>query len=254
MGGKAVRCGCGGAMNIPRSAAPNPNPTVAAGNQINVQCTGCGKRHQANASMAGTSARFGCGTVISIPNPNATPAPIPAAPIQVHCTGCGKLHQAAPAMAGTQARCGCGTVVQIPFSGVSQPAAQSSFLDDLPASVLNPQPMMQSTAPMFSQPNPAVTKPKSKKKKKRKSDADVLAQYLKDDDWKKPDGNSPEKDDGYFSFEGKILNGGVIGGCLAMLLAVVWFFGGLAAGFIFFYPPVLFVIGLISCARALLSD
>jgi len=29
-----------------------------------------------------------------------------------------------------------------------------------------------------------------------------------------------------------------------MIGATLWFFGGLAVGIIFFYPPVLFIIGL----------
>jgi hypothetical protein len=38
-----------------------------------------------------------------------------------------------------------------------------------------------------------------------------------------------------------------------MLVAVVWFFGGLAAGYIFFYPPVMFVLGLIAVIKGLLD-
>ncbi len=54
----------------------------------------------------------------------------------------------------------------------------------------------------------------------------------------------PESSDG-------VMDGGVLVGLLAMLAAVVWFFAGLAAGYIFFYPPVLFVFGLIGVVRGL---
>lgn len=37
---------------------------------------------------------------------------------------------------------------------------------------------------------------------------------------------------------------GVLGGLAMMVIAVLWFVGGLAGGIIFFYPPVLFVLGL----------
>ncbi len=50
---------------------------------------------------------------------------------------------------------------------------------------------------------------------------------------------------------GSEFNGGVAGGLLLMLLAVVWFFGGLFAGFIFFYPPFLFVAGLVGVIKGL---
>jgi hypothetical protein len=47
------------------------------------------------------------------------------------------------------------------------------------------------------------------------------------------------------------MNAGVIGGLLMILIAVVWFVVGLAGGIIFFYPPVLAVIGLIAIAKGL---
>jgi hypothetical protein len=53
------------------------------------------------------------------------------------------------------------------------------------------------------------------------------------------------------SFEGGILNGGAIGGILAMIGAVVWFVAGLAADVIFFYPPILFIIGLVAFFKGL---
>jgi hypothetical protein len=45
------------------------------------------------------------------------------------------------------------------------------------------------------------------------------------------------------------LNAGVIGGALMMLIAVVWFVLGLAGGIIFFYPPILFVIGIVAMVK-----
>jgi hypothetical protein len=56
----------------------------------------------------------------------------------------------------------------------------------------------------------------------------------------------PARQESYF-------DGTVIGGVITMLVAVVWFFGGLAAGYIFFYPPVMFVLGLIAVIKGLLD-
>ncbi len=50
------------------------------------------------------------------------------------------------------------------------------------------------------------------------------------------------------------VNGGVAGGLLMMLIAVVWFVGGLAVGYIFFYPPVLGVIGFIAVIKGLTGN
>jgi hypothetical protein len=49
------------------------------------------------------------------------------------------------------------------------------------------------------------------------------------------------------------VNSGVIGGGLMIVIAVVWFGAGMAGGVIFFYPPVLFVIGIISILKGLMG-
>jgi hypothetical protein len=49
-----------------------------------------------------------------------------------------------------------------------------------------------------------------------------------------------------------ILNSGIIGGSLAILGSIVWFFGALIyMDRIFFYPPILLVIGIISLIRGI---
>jgi hypothetical protein len=53
-----------------------------------------------------------------------------------------------------------------------------------------------------------------------------------------------EGDKGSHSFEKGVFNSGVVGGILAMGGAVLWFVVGLMNDIIFFYPPILFVIGL----------
>jgi hypothetical protein len=52
------------------------------------------------------------------------------------------------------------------------------------------------------------------------------------------------------SLEARVLNGGVWGGMLAMTVAVLWFGAGLMNDTIWFYPPVLFFLGLIGFLRA----
>jgi hypothetical protein len=48
-------------------------------------------------------------------------------------------------------------------------------------------------------------------------------------------------------------NGGVLGGVLMIVIAVVWFGAGLAGGRIFFYPPVLLIIGLVAVCKGLFN-
>ena len=45
------------------------------------------------------------------------------------------------------------------------------------------------------------------------------------------------------------INAGVVGGLLMMLIAVVWLVVGLAAGWIFFYPVILFFIGIFAVLK-----
>jgi len=47
------------------------------------------------------------------------------------------------------------------------------------------------------------------------------------------------------------MNGKVISGILMMVGAVVWFVVGWASGYIFFYPPILFIIGLVAMVKGL---
>jgi len=48
-----------------------------------------------------------------------------------------------------------------------------------------------------------------------------------------------------FRFESLLLSLGPIGGIIIMALSVLWFYGGLKANRIFFYPPILFIIGVV---------
>ena len=52
----------------------------------------------------------------------------------------------------------------------------------------------------------------------------------------------------------KATRGPVLIGILMMVGAFVWFFGGLAVGIIFYYPPVLFVLGLISFCKGMFGS
>ena len=54
-----------------------------------------------------------------------------------------------------------------------------------------------------------------------------------------------------FAPERRGLRLGALGGIGMMLIAVIWFFGGYEAGYIFYYPPVLFIIGLVGLIKGL---
>lgn len=53
--------------------------------------------------------------------------------------------------------------------------------------------------------------------------------------------------------KGQFWDSSVLGGIALMVIAVVWFFGGLAVNIIFFYPPILFIIGLVVLVKGIFA-
>ena len=47
--------------------------------------------------------------------------------------------------------------------------------------------------------------------------------------------------------------GKIVSGILMMTIACVWFFGALLFGVLFFFPPVLFIAGLVALINGLLQ-
>lgn len=62
-----------------------------------------------------------------------------------------------------------------------------------------------------------------------------------------------DEDEGFFTPEKRGLEKGIAGGLVMMAIAVIWFGLGWAAGYIFFYPPVLFVIGLFGTLKGMFA-
>lgn len=58
---------------------------------------------------------------------------------------------------------------------------------------------------------------------------------------------------GIFAPEKKGIQAGVVGGLVMMAIAVVWFVLGMKAGIIFYYPPILFVIGVYGFFKGLVQ-
>lgn len=80
MRGTQAKCPCGGILTVPLASKPKqaspqtrPPATAQSSSKIVVQCPKCGQRHQADRSMAGTTARCNCGTVLQIPAPQPPP-------------------------------------------------------------------------------------------------------------------------------------------------------------------------------------
>jgi hypothetical protein len=60
-----------------------------------------------------------------------------------------------------------------------------------------------------------------------------------------------ETSTGFFGVEKRAIKKGVWGGVAMIAIAVVWFFGGLLAGYLFYYPPVLLGFGVYAIIKGL---
>lgn len=60
-------------------------------------------------------------------------------------------------------------------------------------------------------------------------------------------------DDGFFAPEKKGIEHGMMGGMVMMAIAAVWFGLGWMAGAIFYYPPILFLIGVFAFLKGLFT-
>jgi hypothetical protein len=58
---------------------------------------------------------------------------------------------------------------------------------------------------------------------------------------------------GFFAPEKRGIKKGVVGGLLMMAIAAAWFFIGYSLGFIFYYPPILFLIGVYALIKGLVT-
>lgn len=62
-----------------------------------------------------------------------------------------------------------------------------------------------------------------------------------------------DEDDGFFAPEKKGIENGMMGGIAMMTIAVVWFVAGWMAGIVFFYTPILFLIGAFAFAKGMFT-
>ncbi|MCI0638279.1 MAG: zinc-ribbon domain-containing protein, partial [Gemmataceae bacterium] len=76
---------------------------------------------------------------------------------------------------------------------------------------------------------------------------------LTDDEYGDVDISLPARQPPAPILEGRMVNAGVMGGLALIIVAVAWFVIGLAAGVIFYYPPIMFVIGLMAMLKGAVS-
>jgi hypothetical protein len=173
--------------------------------------------------------------------------------IQIGCPSCGKKLTVPRSTAGKQGRCpACKHVFLIEAPAADVPlAAELVPMDDGALAPLSGDPFgaanssdytLQPAQPSAFYPNYATSS--------GGSPGTLPAQQTIPNPYAPSVTPAPASDSG----GGWGMNAGIGGGLLLMLLAVVWFFGALfLADRIFFYPPIMFIIGLIAFFKGLVK-
>jgi hypothetical protein len=195
-----------------------------------------------------------------------------AVPITFNCP-CGKALRVADEHAGRRVKCpACQTIGTVPepepqFEIVEEPEEQLAPAPAKPRPVAKPAPHDDEddddgrgySVAKKNRDDEDDEKPRAKKKPDFRHGSGRTDDDDDDEDRpkkkRKKKRKPPEQQDNSGrSLEGNIINGGVGAGILAMLIAVVWFILGLMNDWIFFYPPILFIIGLVAFIKGLTGE
>ncbi|HAY81643.1 MAG TPA: hypothetical protein DCY79_17715 [Planctomycetaceae bacterium] len=198
---------------------------------IQVACQ-CGGRFMAPPHLAGKRVSCpNCGSPITVSAPAPAPAPLEET-ILVTCL-CGQQFRAQPHLAGKTVRCGvCQSPIQVPSGLDAGALPQDDFFAPLPAN----DPLMQQPNLNSFGPSPG-TNVNSAPLKTRISDQMLASAGAE----------RRERDEEMNAWS----TGKIITGVLMIVGSLVWFGFGLLGGVIFFYPPIMFVLGIIALCNGL---
>jgi DNA-directed RNA polymerase subunit RPC12/RpoP len=164
-------------------------------------------------------------------------------PIALRCA-CGRSLRAKEELAGRKVRCpACGKILVVP------PLARAKEEEEIP-DVLPADP-----APRPARRRLTETEEDEAFEARRRPPAFPVESEERERLPPRPPGarrrrrRRPAEREGWFGN----INAGLLGGVAMMVIAVVWFVLGLMGGFIFFYPPILFVIGIAALIKGIID-
>lgn len=156
-------------------------------------------------------------------------------PITFSC-GCGKVLRVPDAHAGKKAKCpGCGSLTSIPM-----PATEEEAIPEVEPAEEESLPVARTVSPSQrgnDEDDGMEERERPRKKRRRPARAKSANGFFS----------------GFAEQERGWTNAGVVAGMLMMAGAVVWFVGGLMVDILFYYPPVLFVVGLVAFIKGLIK-
>jgi hypothetical protein len=205
---------------------------------LKMKCPGCEKVLDIPHSLAGKRGKCpACASEWQVPAPadgdQTTAFPVATTSAGTKCPGCGDAVHIPDSMLGKRVKCpACATMWQTAGPIVDAevvpeaPQAKQEWVDDSMSNEYRLAP--NQPAPY----RPALRPPAQSRVYQSKS---------------------REPDTGFFAPERRGISKGVLGGFIMMTIAVVWFVAGFAAGFIFYYPPILFLIGLYALVKGVFT-
>ncbi len=289
LSGKKVKCKCGATLRMPKVQSPvavNPISAQPTGAPIRFDCPRCASTLKVNSDSAGKVARCNCGAKLRVPgtpvrNPLAAvaqpltptaqpitpPPPVinpppanPHTPVPTASNPFGADPNMANPLAADPLAANTAPPLQAdpyanansfgtpdPF-GASDPFAAPPLVNDDPfsnhsndfannglidASAVGFEPV---ASPAAGLPNLARQQPRPKMKKSGVSRKEAIARGKQRERAEATEGAGSE----------------ALYGVLMMVGAVVWFVAGLFGGVIFRYPPILFIIGLVTLVKGLM--
>jgi phage FluMu protein Com len=168
----------------------------------------------------------------------------PEQTIRIRCPECSKPLQVSGGLAGKTGKCpSCGTLMKIPAPSPAAPGPERM-----------PPVRKPPRRPGASQAEtPGLPPRKPPVRAQGAPDPDVPQIQVTEPDWGSTLRQRSASEGGFFAPEKKGIQAGVLGGVTMIAISLVWFIGGLAAGIIFYDPPILFVIGLFALIQGLMT-
>lgn len=178
-------------------------------------------------------------------------------PIQTECD-CGKTYRVKDELAGKRFRCTeCGTTVRIPQP--EEEPLEVSLAEEPPRRRVRvrdeedtPRPARRDLASRRVREEEEEDRPVRRRPSRREEDDDTDPDTSIKKKKKKRRATASAGGSSGGGFTTTL--GPIVGGLLMMIGGAVWFFAGLAANRIFFYAPVLCVLGLVSLIKGLTGE
>ena len=214
---------------------------------MQVQCPSCSKVIPVTPKLAGRKVKCSCDTVLKMPVPSPASSAEATQVIEISCASCSRQLRVDASAAGKMVKCPCGTTSAVPTGGPAPPSSPMPAHDPFGMPVDNdaddPFGSLSSEDGFGNVDGDPFSSG-------GRYEVDSTPAYMKNP----KAGNTKKKKSPSQSSSSGADMGQVLGGIGMMVGAVIWFVVGLFAGVIFFYPPILLIIGFATMIKGFLGS